>query len=186
MFSSSVKKQWHKGWYKGANHKVSPHANSRNGTSVDAIIIHNISLPQSCFATSFIDDLFLGCIDCSAHSSFNNLQDVKVSAHFLIRRDGQITQFVSADDRAWHAGVSSFQGRDNCNDFTVGIELEGTDTIAYAKAQYHSLSQLVNDLAAQYGIANDRIVGHCDIAPGRKTDPGESFDWPYFKQLIAL
>jgi AmpD protein len=148
-------------------------------------VIHNISLPAGQFGAPFIDQLFQGCLDVAADPSFCELEGLQVSAHFLIRRDGELVQYVSCDDRAWHAGVSDYRGRSGCNDFAVGIELEGTDLVAYTDAQYAQLRQLTLALFEAYPMLSvDAIVGHCDIAPGRKTDPGESFDWSRYRQSL--
>ncbi|GIU16567.1 N-acetyl-anhydromuranmyl-L-alanine amidase [Shewanella sp. MBTL60-112-B2] len=148
-------------------------------------MIHNISLPAGCFGQPYIDQLFQGCLDIEADASFKELQGLEVSAHFLIRRDGELVQYVSCDDRAWHAGVSEFDGRSNCNDFAIGIELEGTDSITYSDAQYQMLMELTKSLMAHYpDITPTRITGHSDIAPGRKTDPGNGFDWQRYKAGI--
>ncbi len=173
------------GWLLNAKRLVSPHFNERpSGETISLLVIHNISLPAGCFGLPYIADLFLGRLDCTAHPSFDSLHGVRVSAHCLIRRDGEVIQFVPFDKRAWHAGVSEFAGRDNCNDFSIGIELEGTDTEPYTKQQYASLASLSKALCRHYpAITAERIVGHCDIAPGRKTDPGESFDWPRYFNL---
>ena len=147
--------------------------------------MHNISLPAGRFGLPYIDQLFQGCLDVTADPSFKELDGLQVSAHFLIRRDGELVQYVSCDDRAWHAGVSVFDGRTGCNDFALGVELEGTDDIDYTDEQYACLAELTNTLITHYpALTPDRIVGHCDIAPGRKTDPGDSFDWQRFKGLL--
>jgi len=173
------------GWYPGAAKKASPNFNQRPTTEVSLLVIHNISLPLGEFANGYIAQLFCNEIDCSAHESFQSLQGVEVSAHFLIDRTGAITQFVSCDDRAWHAGLSSFAGRKNCNDFSIGIELEGTDFTPFNDDQYRSLIVLTKDIQQRYPtISTDRIVGHEDIAPGRKTDPGPCFDWDRYKSEI--
>ena len=138
-------------------------------------MIHNISLPPGEFGTPYIEQLFTNQLDFDAHPAFDDIRGLKVSAHLLIKRNGAIVQFVPFNKRAWHAGKSHFAGRDNCNDFSIGIELEGTDTLAYTKAQYTALNTCVNTLKSHYPITN--IAGHADIAPGRKTDPGEAFDW---------
>nr|WP_041420164.1 1,6-anhydro-N-acetylmuramyl-L-alanine amidase AmpD [Shewanella violacea] len=175
------------GWAKGVKRCVSPHFNSRPDNEVSLLVIHNISLPAGCFGTPFIDQLFQGCLDVTADPSFKDLHGLQVAAHFLIRRDGQVTQYVSCDDRAWHAGESSFQGQEECNDFAIGIELEGTDTEDYTESQYLELIRLTLGLLARYPKLNvDAIVGHCDIAPGRKTDPGNSFDWIRYKCELTL
>jgi len=141
-------------------------------------VIHNISLPAGEFNNCHVEDFFAGCIDVSQHSSFQDISDLKVSSHLFIRRDGEIVQFVDFNKRAWHAGVSSFKGVEKCNDFSIGIELEGTDHIKYTDFQYDSLIQVTKSLMKTYpNITNSQICGHSDIAPNRKTDPGESFDW---------
>jgi len=174
------------GWLLSARQCHSPHFNPRPTAEVSLLVIHNISLPAGCFGLGHIDALFKGCLAIDADDSFAELAGLQVSAHFLIRRDGEVVQYVSCDDRAWHAGVSEFNGRKNCNDFAIGIELEGTDSSGYTEMQYHQLMLLTLELMAQYPMINtDNIVGHCDIAPGRKTDPGASFDWSRYQQAIA-
>ncbi len=149
--------------------------------NINLLVVHNISLPAGEFGGNHITDLFLGKIDTSAHGSFKDLSQIQVSAHCLIRRDGSIIQYVSFDDKAWHAGVSSFNGKNKCNDFSIGIELEGTDDIPYEAVQYNQLAILTVSLQKHYPLISDEnIVGHCDIAPGRKTDPGQAFDWQFF------
>ncbi|QYJ75775.1 1,6-anhydro-N-acetylmuramyl-L-alanine amidase AmpD [Shewanella sp. FJAT-52076] len=177
--------QWHQGWISSARHSQSPFFNGRPHREVSLLVIHNISLPAGQFGLPYIEALFQGCLDCHAHPSFADLQGLEVSAHFLIRRDGELVQFVSCEDRAWHAGVSNFDGRQGCNDFAVGIELEGTDDLPFTDIQYQILHELTLALMAEYpDITQDRIVGHSDIAPGRKTDPGPEFDWArYFREL---
>lgn len=152
------------------NHDPRPPA-----TAIDMVVIHNISLPPGQFAGDGIVQLFTNQLDPHAHPYYAEIAHLKVSAHFLIRRDGQLIQFVSCLDRAWHAGVSSWQGRSRCNDFSIGIELEGTDVDRFTEAQYASLQSLLAAIKASYPIT--QIVGHADIAPGRKTDPGPHFDW---------
>lgn len=157
---------------------------------VSLLVIHNISLPAGHFATapqqdSYIDALFTGTLDCHAHPSFASLQGVRVAAHCVIWRDGSIFQYVPFAKRAWHAGQSEFAGRANCNDFSIGIELEGCDNLPYTEQQYQSLVALSQFLLASYkDISVERIVGHCDIAPGRKTDPGPAFDWPAYRAAL--
>ncbi|MCK8134819.1 1,6-anhydro-N-acetylmuramyl-L-alanine amidase AmpD [Pseudoalteromonas sp. 2CM28B] len=152
---------------------------------ISLLVIHNISLPAGQFNTPYVDDLFMGCIDCNAHPSFIDLEGLKVSAHCFIKRCGEVTQYVPFEKRAWHAGRSCFAGQQNCNDFSIGIELEGTDTINYTDAQYQSLAALAQAIMQRYQkITASNIVGHCDIAPGRKTDPGASFNWRKFFNLI--
>ncbi len=165
----------------------SPFYNTRPESEVSLLVIHNISLPAGQFATPYVHDLFMGCLDCQAHASFTDLQGVEVSSHFVIDRHGQVSQFVDTQHRAWHAGVSSFQGRENCNDFAICLELEGTDDIAFTEQQYSALVQLSKELMAMHPfITSDNIVGHSDIAPGRKTDPGPAFDWLAYRAALRL
>ncbi len=144
------------------------------------LVIHNISLPPGVFTGEAIIDFFQNRLDIAAHPWFEHIRDLRVSAHFLIRRDGTIVQFVPTVLRAWHAGVSSFEGRERCNDFSIGIELEGTDTLAYTDAQYERLDALAAAIRARHPIR--AVRGHEHIAPGRKTDPGEAFDWERFER----
>ncbi len=144
-------------------------------SEISLIVIHNISLPPGKFNTPYIEDFFTNRLDINKHEYFNTLAGVKVSAHLLIKRTGEIIQFVNFDQRAWHAGESSFNQVKNCNNYSIGIELEGTDTLDYETTQYQVLNQVLSILKANYPIAS--IVGHSDIAPGRKTDPGASFNW---------
>ena len=154
----------------------SPNHNDRPlDTKIDLLVIHNISLPPGVFGTGLVHDLFLNQLDVSRDPWLEQLAGLRVSAHFLIEREGQITQFVSCLQRAWHAGVSSFEGRLACNDFSIGIELEGTDETAFTAVQYTQLVQLTEWLRASYPLTHVR--GHSDIAPDRKTDPGPFFDW---------
>ncbi|TFW27835.1 1,6-anhydro-N-acetylmuramyl-L-alanine amidase AmpD [Massilia arenosa] len=172
------------GWYSSAHRYDSPNFDARpSGEAVTLLVIHNISLPAGQFGTPHVPDLFTNRIDFSAHATFDSLRGVQVSAHFLVRRDGRVVQFVSADQRAWHAGVSSFEGRENCNAFSVGIEVEGSDFVPFAAAQYVSLVTLARALLVRYPIT--AIMGHEHIAPGRKTDPGPWFDWPKFTNLLT-
>ena len=155
-------------------------------TDISLLVIHCISLPEGQFATEHIKNLFTGCLDCSADASFVDLQGLEVSAHCVIRRDGEIEQYVPFEQRAWHAGLSCFQGVDGCNDFSIGIELEGTDCSRYTDAQYQALVNTTKQIQARYPLITcDRIVGHSDIAPGRKTDPGSGFDWDYYFKLLT-
>lgn len=174
------------GWLLYANQQKSPFFTPRRENDpVYLLVIHNISLPAGVFGGQHITDLFLGQLDASAHPSFHDIAQLEVSAHCLIRRDGSIIQYVSFNDKAWHAGVSCFDGREKCNDFSIGIELEGTDNIPYQQAQYETLAQITTCIQKCYPlITNDNIVGHCDIAKGRKTDPGSSFNWEYFYQCL--
>ena len=175
------------GWLANANKIPSPNFNQRPDPSeISLLVIHNISLPAGNFGGPYVQQLFTNCLDCSAHPSFADLQGLTVSAHLFIDRRGGITQFVSFNDRAWHAGVSQFDGRENCNDFSIGIELEGSDDCAYSEAQYRELLAVTEGLQSYYpAITAARIVGHCDIAPGRKTDPGAAFDWTYYKNALG-
>ena len=163
----------------GAKYVASPNFDTRpSESSLDLIVIHNISLPPGQFGDSHIEDLFCNCLDTDAHEYFVEIGHLQVSSHLLIKRDGQIIQFVPFDKRAWHAGESQYEGRSRCNDFSVGIELEGTDDIPFEDAQYEVLSMVIHSLLMAYsGLSKQHIVGHSDIAPGRKTDPGDCFDW---------
>ncbi|WP_438958677.1 1,6-anhydro-N-acetylmuramyl-L-alanine amidase AmpD [Porticoccus sp.] len=167
------------GWLTGARHVPSPNFNQRPASAaLSLLVIHNISLPPGQFGGAHICDFFTNCLDADAHPYFREIADLRVSAHLLIQRDGGVVQFVSFHDRAWHAGQSCFDGAENCNDFSLGIELEGSDDQPYTDQQYHCLAALVRVLLAHYpGLSKQRIVGHSDIAPGRKTDPGPCFDW---------
>ncbi|WP_151635704.1 1,6-anhydro-N-acetylmuramyl-L-alanine amidase AmpD [Noviherbaspirillum aerium] len=172
------------GWASNAERQPSPNFDERlPGTAIDLLVIHNISLPPDQFGGPYIADLFGNRLDCEAHPYFDQLRSLKVSAHFLIRRDGHVMQFVSANHRAWHAGLSSFCGRERCNDFSIGIELEGSDFQPFESAQYEALAELTEALCRRYPLA--AVAGHEHIAPGRKTDPGPFFDWHrYRKSLI--
>jgi len=156
-----------------------------NPTVISLLVIHNISLPAGEFGNCHVLDFFAGCIDVSQHSSFHDIAELRVSSHLFIRRDGEIVQFVDFNKRAWHAGVSNFKGIEKCNDFSIGIELEGTDHIEYSDLQYTSLVQVTKSLMKTYPkITKQQICGHSDIAPNRKTDPGESFDWCRYLKSI--
>lgn len=165
----------------------SPFCDARPPCSdIDLLVIHNISLPAGVFHNGYIKKLFTNGLGSDDHESFASLDGVKVSAHLLINRQGEITQFVPFSKRAWHAGVSSYQGRSACNDFSIGIELEGTDTWVYTRAQYRCLIAVTRSLMLHYPkITLSRIVGHQTIAPGRKSDPGPAFDWRYFKDQLS-
>ncbi len=169
------------GWCEGIRHCPSPNFNERPNGEISLLVIHNISLPPGQFGTGKVVELFQNCLCADEHPYFAGIAELRVSAHFLIQRDGSVIQFVSCLDRAWHAGLSLFEGRDNCNDFSIGIELEGTDDQPFTAIQYAVLAQLSAQLCAAYpAISPERICGHSDIAPGRKTDPGECFEWPRF------
>ena len=171
------------GWFSGMRRIASPNCDARPlGTTVNLLVIHNISLPPGEFGGEAIAQFFTNSLDTSTHPYYEHLKDVKVSAHFFIRRDGQIVQFVPCTKRAWHAGVSVWQGRPACNDFSVGVELEGSDDTPFTDRQYTALVRLTRRLRRTYPLRD--IVGHADIAPQRKTDPGPNFDWPRY--LAAL
>ncbi|UTA48891.1 1,6-anhydro-N-acetylmuramyl-L-alanine amidase AmpD [Simiduia sp. 21SJ11W-1] len=174
-------------WLIGARRCVSPNFNDRPAqTSISLLVIHNISLPPGEFGGADIERLFTNSLDTRAHPFYAELEGLEVSAHAYIRRDGELVQFVPLNRRAWHAGQSFFEGRENCNDFSIGIELEGADDIPYTQAQYDVLATLTRTLMQAYpDILPRRIVGHSDIAPERKTDPGPAFDWAYYKSLIG-
>ena len=174
------------GWLAGVRRTPSPNWDDRpDGFDVDLLVIHGISLPPGVFGGPWIDALFQNRLDAEAHPYFRRIARLRVSAHLLIRRDGARIQYVDLNKRAWHAGVSEFDGRETCNDYSVGIELEGTDDIPYEEIQYRALALTSREVMARFpGITMDRIVGHSDIAPGRKTDPGPAFDWDRFRSLI--
>jgi N-acetyl-anhydromuramoyl-L-alanine amidase len=152
---------------------------------IDMIVIHNISLPPGQFGTGIVEQFFCGNLNVAAHPYFSTIASLRVSSHLFINRLGQITQFVPFSKRAWHAGVSNFKGQESCNDFSIGIELEGTDELPYEKIQYLQLVRIIKCLMLTYAaISRDRIVGHSDIAPGRKTDPGPLFDWDCVDRLM--
>lgn len=156
------------------------------GCAVDLIVIHGISLPPGEYGGPWIDRLFCNRLDPDEHDCFSEIAHVKLSSHLLIRRDGELVQYVPFGKRAWHAGESSFHGRSACNDFSIGIELEGQDTEAYTDIQYERLAAVIHALIAVYpGLSADRITGHSDIAPQRKTDPGEAFDWQQLHDLLT-
>lgn len=170
------------GLAEGAEYIPSPNRDERPaGAAVELLVIHNISLPPGVFGGDAVIDLFLNRLDPRAHPYYETIATLRVSAHFFIRRDGALLQFVPCGMRAWHAGQSSWRGRERCNDFSIGIELEGSDDLAYSDAQYDRLAVLARALHARYPIVAS--AGHCDIAPGRKTDPGPLFDWHrYFRE----
>jgi len=166
---------------------ASPNFNQRpQDTNIDMIVLHAISLPDGEFETTHIHDFFLNQLVSTAHPSFSSLQDVKVSAHFVIARNGSITQFVKTSDRAWHAGKSSWEGHENCNDFSIGIEIIGDERQPFTKKQYTETARLCKTLLVQYPqIEKTRIVGHQDIAPSRKWDPGKQWDWSRFRKSLS-
>ena len=172
--------------YRVAKQICSPYFNERpEGQEISLLVIHCISLPEGIYGGKQIEHLFTGCLDCTEHESFTHLKGLEVSAHCVIRRDGCVEQYVPFDKRAWHAGVSSFDGVEACNDYSIGIELEGTDKSAYTQAQYIALAELSNQLISYYPkLSKHRIIGHSGIAPGRKNDPGYLFDWTHYLNLL--
>ena len=170
-----------------ARQQPSPNCDARpDDADIDLLVIHAISLPAGEFGGPWIDELFCNQLDAAAHADFADICELTVSAHALIRRDGEIVQYVPFQQRAWHAGESHFQGRERCNDFSIGIELEGCDDQTFESIQYQRLAQLTDALMQAYpGIKREQITGHSDIAPGRKTDPGPHFDWEQLWQLLA-
>jgi AmpD protein len=168
----------------GVTFHSSPNFDSRpKDTDISLIVIHSISLPPGKYGGNEIKDFFLNELDTSNHEYFESIKNLKVSSHILIKRTGEILQFVPFNKRAWHAGISSYLGKENCNDYSIGIELEGTDDSEFTDEQYNSLKNLTSSLIRSYpNLSEDRLVGHSDIAPGRKSDPGIFFDW---KRLIV-
>ena len=172
------------GWYALATHLSSPNFGPRpTDQAITLALIHSISLPPGEYGGDAIERLFTNRLDWDAHPYFQSIRDLQVSAHFLIRRDGEVQQFVSCDRRAWHAGQSCFQGRDNCNDYSVGIELEGLEGQTFEASQYDALVALLRELAAQYAI--EHVVGHEHVAPDRKQDPGAGFDWALLARQLG-
>ncbi|MBI4194894.1 MAG: 1,6-anhydro-N-acetylmuramyl-L-alanine amidase AmpD [Betaproteobacteria bacterium] len=170
------------GRVEGVRFIASPNCDERPaGCGVELVVVHAIGLPPGEFGGPGVIELFTNRLDPGAHPYYATIADLRVSAHFLIRRDGELIQFVSCDRRAWHAGASGWRGRERCNDFSIGVELEGSDETPFEDAQYEALAALTRALEARYPIAG--IVGHSDIAPGRKTDPGPRFDWPRYRAL---
>lgn len=177
--------RWRGGWYQAARARPSPHCDARPaGAEVDLIVVHSISLPPGHYGGDDVAAFFLGTLDCSAHPYYEQLRGVRVSAHFVIRRDGSLLQFVDCDARAWHAGVSCYRGRSHCNDDSIGIELEGLEGEPFESSQYCALVQLSHALVQRYPIAY--IAGHEHIAPGRKGDPGAAFDWARLRGAASL
>lgn len=171
------------GWCRAAVSQPSPNCDARPADlAIDLLVVHNISLPAGQFGTPYIYELFSNQLDTAADPSFAELADLRVSSHFLVARDGRLTQFVSTHERAWHAGLSSHQGRERCNDFSIGIELEGSDDTAFEAVQYEVLAKLTEALAATHPLR--WVAGHEHVAPGRKTDPGPHFDWARYRALL--
>lgn len=172
------------GWLSGVNHIPSPNFDARPDRSeITLLVIHNISLPPGIFTGNAIVEFFTNTLDTSADPYFATIKGMCVSAHFVVRRDGETIQFVACNDRAWHAGQSQWYGRGACNDYSIGIELEGTDKLPFTDAQYATLTLLTDAIRQRYPIKH--IVGHSDIAPGRKTDPGASFDWSRYRATLS-
>lgn len=175
---------WEGGWLQAARHCPSPNSGLRPaGAQIDLIVIHSISLPPGVYGGPEVEQLFTNRLDWDAHPYFQQIRGMEVSAHFFIRRDGELVQFVSTDARAWHAGPSSWRGRDNCNDDSIGIELEGLEGERFEIQQYEVLANLCASLAERYPIAH--LAGHEHIAPGRKQDPGPGFEWTRIQQSLS-
>jgi len=174
-------------WLSDVTRIVSPNFNDRpSEDDISLIVIHCISLPPNEFGANYIDDLFCNRLNPALHPYFEAIATLKVSAHVLIGRDGACVQYVPFHKRAWHAGVSVYEGRENCNDFSIGIELEGTETIDYTQGQYDALNDVIHSLLSTYPrLSKQRITGHSDIAPNRKTDPGDSFDWAKIIEVVV-
>ena len=174
-----------KGVLQGAQQIPSPNFNQRpDQTKLQLVVIHNISLPPSQFGGGYIQKFFQNQLDWSAHPYFQTIEGMQVSAHVLILRSGEVIQFVNFNDRAWHAGRSSYLGKAECNDYSIGIELEGSDDLPFEEAQYQALAQVIVALQQEYPAIQQHLTGHSDIAPGRKTDPGPYFIWSHLRDLI--
>jgi AmpD protein len=176
------------GLLEGARVEPSPNCDDRPaGATTDLIVVHGISLPPGEFGGPWIDRLFANQLPPDAHPYFATIADLHVSSHLLIRRDGEVVQYVPFHRRAWHAGTSSWQGRERCNDFSIGIELEGADDTPYESTQYATLARVIATLCRAYpALRAERVVGHSDVSPGRKTDPGLAFDWPRLRTLVQF
>lgn len=180
----ACKPLWEHGWYRAAHHLASPNFGPRpDGVVVDLLVLHSISLPPGVYGGDEVQRLFTNRLNPNEHPWFEQLRGLEVSAHFFVRRDGALWQFVSCDQRAWHAGRSRHQGRDNCNDFSIGIELEGLEGETFEPVQYEVLGRLCADVAKQYPIAS--VAGHEHVAPGRKRDPGEGFEWTALRRRLG-
>jgi len=175
------------GLVKEERQHLSPNCDSRpNESDISLIVINGISLPPGKFGKDYIDQLFCNQLNPDEHPYFKDISDLKVSSHLLIRRDGEVVQYVPFQKRAWHAGVSCYEKRDCCNDYSIGIEMEGEDETPYTDIQYQVLATIIKDLIKSYPELNEQtITGHSDIAPGRKTDPGEAFDWGILRKLLS-
>jgi AmpD protein len=175
--------RWHDGWWSGARACPSPNFDARPpGQRVTLVVLHSISLPPGQYGGEAIEQLFTNRLDWDTHPYYGTIRGLRVSAHFLIRRDARVLQFVSCDERAWHAGLSTWRGQPDCNHYSVGIELEGLEGASFEPGQYGQLARLLRALAARYPI--EEAVGHEDVAPGRKFDPGTGFDWPHLRRLL--
>ena len=175
---------WHQGWYRFAHRIASPNFGPRpEGSAVDLIVVHSISLPPGVYGGDEVQRLFTTTLDWDEHPYFKSIEGMRVSSHFYIRRNGELWQFVSCDDRAWHAGQSLYRGRSNCNDDSVGIELEGLEGSSFEPAQYETLAGICAAIAQNYPIAH--VAGHEHIAPGRKNDPGAGFDWRALRNALS-
>jgi len=174
-------------WLVSAKKVISPNFGERPlNQSIDLLVVHSISLPPGCYEGSAIDQFFTNALCCDEHPYYQQLDGMQVSSHLLIRRDGLVVQYVPFDKRAWHAGTSAYQGRENCNDFSIGIELEGTDCDIFEPIQYEGLAGVIKTLLRTYPtLTYEHIVGHSDVAPGRKTDPGSGFDWGQLQRLLV-
>lgn len=176
---------WLDGWYQFAGHVASPNFGPRPpGSKPELIVVHAISLPPGRYGGPEVEQLFTNQLEWDQHPYFESIRGMTVSSHFYIRRQGELVQFVSADDRAWHAGVSSFRGRSNCNDYAIGVELEGAEDGPFEDAQYETLAVLCAAVLQRYCVTD--LAGHEHVAPGRKTDPGPGFDWPRLQRSLGL
>ena len=185
MTASAPAAVWREGWLDGARRCESTNFGPRpEGMAIDLALIHSISLPPGEYGGDAIERLFTNRLDWDAHAYFQQIRGLEVSAHFLVRRDGELVQFVSCDARAWHAGASVWHGRSECNDFSIGIELEGLEGERFDASQYVALAALIDALKARYPIA--AVVGHEHVAPGRKNDPGPGFDWVRLRSMVTL
>jgi AmpD protein len=179
------KNDWSGGWWQAARKVPSPNYDERpQGCHPELIVLHNISLPPQDFTSDAVERFFTNRLAPDQHPYFAAIADMRVSAHFFVRRDGSIMQFVDCDKRAWHAGVSEWRGRSSCNDFSIGIEIEGSDYQDFERAQYESVLELIREISARYSISG--IAGHEHIAPGRKTDPGPHWDWDWLRTRLNL
>jgi AmpD protein len=176
--------EWHAGWWHSARRIDSPNVGPRpEGVGVDLVVLHSISLPPGNYGSDAIERLFTNRLDWDAHPYYAQIRGLQVSSHFVIRRDGELLQFVSCEERAWHAGRSHFRGRDNCNDFSIGVELEGLEGETFEDAQYERLASLLSAIARHYPIRH--VAGHEHVAPGRKIDPGPGFDWRALRRRLG-